>query len=370
MEIHLCCMVRDEIDILPVFLEHHLRLFDRLTIIDHRSSDGTRELLQHVAESTDEPPLEVLTYDDEAYHQSELSTFVARRAFERGADWVLVLDADELLDVPSRRALERALDTPHPVVNFSWTNIMPAHPPTETGGPLAGRRDTLRAEQEFVTLSAGTPREKGKVAIGRAHADRHPDFRLPIGNHQVVPNPFPGRPPRAGRLLHLPARSVPQAMRKIANQIRSLDELGGDYAGDKVYRDNLRLLTAGPGADPDTWAREALEAVVLWYESREVRAQHPGQRDVGTVRLPDIPPVHRVREALERVLAAPAPSAVDPRTALRSRARRQRSWPLRVLLGEENDLRVVPELRPRVLVDLLARSRDDLVTHGRPRSAH
>ena len=357
MEIHLCCMVRDEIDILPVFLEHHLRLFDRLTIIDHRSSDGTRELLRHVAESMDEPPVEVLTYDDEAYHQSELSTFVARRAFERGADWVLVLDADELLDLPSRRELERALDTPHPVVNFSWTNIMPAHPPTGTNGPFIGQHSTFRADQEFITLSAGKPREKGKVAIGRAYADRHPEFRLPIGNHQVVPNPFSGRPPRVGRLLHLPARSVPQAMRKIANQIRSLDELGGDYAGDKVYRDNLRMLTAGPGADPDTWVREALEAVVLWYEPREVRAQDPGQRDVGIVRLPDIPPVRRVREPLARVLAVPASGTEGSESALRSTARRKRLWPRRTVLGSGNELRVVRDLRPRVLLDAVRRSR-------------
>ena len=39
-------MVRNEADILPAFLSHLRVLFDRIFVIDHMSTDGSREILE------------------------------------------------------------------------------------------------------------------------------------------------------------------------------------------------------------------------------------------------------------------------------------------------------------------------------------
>ena len=91
---------------IETFVRHSAVYVDQHLIFDHDSTDGTREILfELVREGL---PLKLFTGDAVANLQQNRSNHLARRAFEsEGADWVLPLDADEILVVRDRRELER-----------------------------------------------------------------------------------------------------------------------------------------------------------------------------------------------------------------------------------------------------------------------
>ena len=88
--------VRDEVDLLPYFLEYHERLgIDRFLVVDNLSQDGTRELL------LDHPKVH-LWQTGMRYWPANAGTAwieVLFRAFARG-HWCLVVDPDELFYYP------------------------------------------------------------------------------------------------------------------------------------------------------------------------------------------------------------------------------------------------------------------------------
>lgn len=101
-------MMRNEGDIAEAFVRHHLPLLDHLLILDHASTDNTPHILQAlVAEGL---PLTVHRDDALAFQQGPRTTALAREAFRTlRADYVLPIDADEMLRAPSRAALESSL---------------------------------------------------------------------------------------------------------------------------------------------------------------------------------------------------------------------------------------------------------------------
>ena len=100
-------MVRNEADLIEAFVRHHVERVDALYLVDHRSEDGTRDILRAlVAEGL---PLSVQLDDHPAQRQAEIVTALARQAFASGADVVFPLDANEFLKLPDRAVFERWL---------------------------------------------------------------------------------------------------------------------------------------------------------------------------------------------------------------------------------------------------------------------
>jgi glycosyltransferase involved in cell wall biosynthesis len=85
-------IVRDEEDILAVNLAHHLRVVDRLLVIDNGSTDSTPRILGRFARRY--PQLQ-WTVDGGEYLQAKMLTGLAQQAYTEGADWVVSIDADE-----------------------------------------------------------------------------------------------------------------------------------------------------------------------------------------------------------------------------------------------------------------------------------
>lgn len=190
-------MVRNEADILPGFLAHASTLFDRAMVIDHRSTDGSREILQ--AARAEWPALEIFDYGVQGYFQGALSTAFARKAFEKGADWVFFLDADEFVDVSDRASLLGALPTDGTVCcSFVWRNLAPTD---------FGSYEKFDLRQEFLVGDAAS--RYGSVVLSRRILEKAPGFQLALGNHTVLPSP--GAPaleaPTVGEFLHIPIRS-------------------------------------------------------------------------------------------------------------------------------------------------------------------
>jgi hypothetical protein len=87
-------MVRDEIDIIDTQIRYHLEAgVDHVIAMDHRSSDGTNEILRRYER---DGVLRLLRQTGETYLQGPWVTEMARlAAAELGADWVINSDADE-----------------------------------------------------------------------------------------------------------------------------------------------------------------------------------------------------------------------------------------------------------------------------------
>jgi predicted O-methyltransferase YrrM len=143
MQIFGVMVVRNEADILAVNVAHHLALgIDYFLIADNGSSDGTTSLLEELGRDGRVR----WTSADGVFHQSEVTTALAREAFLRGADWIVPIDADEFWHAPRgnfREVLERssagALQVA--VVNFIQRREQET---ASTEGLLGMTRRTLR----------------------------------------------------------------------------------------------------------------------------------------------------------------------------------------------------------------------------------
>ena len=107
MRVTAISMVRNEADVIEAFVRHHAEIVDELVVVDHRSVDGTDEMLRALAEEG--LPLRVRSEDSPVQRQNVVMTGLMREAAaDGGADWVLPLDADEFLVAPQGSVRDRA----------------------------------------------------------------------------------------------------------------------------------------------------------------------------------------------------------------------------------------------------------------------
>ncbi len=94
MRVAMTLVVRDEVDLVGDWLRYHLaRGIDQVIVTDHRSVDGTSEVL---AEHARDGRVRVIREEAPDMRQAEWVTRMARlAATEHGADWVINSDADE-----------------------------------------------------------------------------------------------------------------------------------------------------------------------------------------------------------------------------------------------------------------------------------
>src|SRR5437867_8560884 len=119
-------MLRNEADIVESFVRHNLGVLDGLVAVDHGSADGTSEILAALVREG--LPLDIRRDESVAYLQSETMTAATRDAFRRhGADFVVALDADEFLKLPSRALLEQVLAGVRPGMHavMHWQTYVP-----------------------------------------------------------------------------------------------------------------------------------------------------------------------------------------------------------------------------------------------------
>lgn len=122
------CMARNNGDIIEASMEHMLALFDHVVVIDHRSTDGTKQYLQALAESYPQQ-LSLYHFLDEGFYQSELMTWTVRNLKVcRQAQWLFFLDTDEFLPFADRQAFDDALSGfgHEAVIRMPWKNLAPA----------------------------------------------------------------------------------------------------------------------------------------------------------------------------------------------------------------------------------------------------
>jgi hypothetical protein len=175
--------VRDEEDVLEENLRVHLALgVDHFLIVDHKSADGTPEILRRYAEAGF---ADTTRNDSDRFQhmESEWGTDLARRAAtEHGADWVLHADAGEFW-WPLAGDLKQAL----------------AQIPDRYGAALAPRVEYVpRPDGAGSFAERMTVRERFSRVHPKVAHRGHPEVEVPSGAHAVTVPGWQG-PPHVGR---------------------------------------------------------------------------------------------------------------------------------------------------------------------------
>jgi Glycosyl transferase family 2 len=222
MKLAVVCEIRDEQDIVCVFFAHLKALFEMIFIVDHRSADSTKKYLE-VASQSDGVSIYRLTTT--LPHQTKVAKLLCDEAFSKGADFVFFLDADEFIDIPSRAALEKLLESSAAdIPELKWTNAI---------APENVKDESILLPSSHLKVAVGQSRW-GKVVLSKQfYSSRKDQFELSRGIHYV--SGTEGKRIESetiGSLVHLPIRSHGQLARKLVqrglNYMCQTDLMGDD----------------------------------------------------------------------------------------------------------------------------------------------
>jgi hypothetical protein len=290
-------MVRNEADVIEAFVRHHVEALDELIVVDHRSSDGTAELL--AALSAEGLPLSVRQEDSLAHRQDVILTALMREAARtRGADWVIPLDADEFLvadEGDPREALAALAPDRAWAVDLRYYVPCPDDPPEDN--VLRRIRHRLAVAGTFWTRKVIVP---GALARGgRRSLSQGSHTLVDVGTGRWVPASFTDKL----ALAHYPVRSERQLAGKVlsgwpAHVARPDRPRSGAFQWKRIFGSTVSgQLTA-----------ERLQAMAIEYPVRE-----PNGSGRAELRYD---PVQTEVELRYRVPPEPAPLAVLAETAV------------------------------------------------------
>jgi hypothetical protein len=223
MKLVLTLRARDEADVVDAQIAFHLNAgVDFVVATDHRSEDGTTEILESYAR---DGHVHVIREPGEEMREGDWATRMARvAAAEFGADWVISSDADEfwwprggslkevLASVPTRYGIVQAL-------------LRQFVPRPDDGSFFAERMITRVSGSAPINDPSSLFRPNLK-AIHRGD----PDVKLSAGAHTLLESRFiPLRGWYPIELLHFPIRSFEQCDRKYANLRTALGESRNAY---------------------------------------------------------------------------------------------------------------------------------------------
>jgi hypothetical protein len=121
-------LVKNESDIIALWLSHVCELFDLVYIVDHQSTDGTREFLVDVAKS--ETKIHLYSFNHPGYFQAEITNYLAQLVVQTYPNsWLFPLDADEFLNVSGREEFLSLLDKQNleQILLLRWQNCVPLY---------------------------------------------------------------------------------------------------------------------------------------------------------------------------------------------------------------------------------------------------
>ncbi|MES1167590.1 MAG: glycosyltransferase family 2 protein, partial [Oleiharenicola lentus] len=223
-------IVKNEADIIEAFVRHTRAWVEHHLVFDHDSTDGTREIL--AALQREGLPLTLYTDGALGNLQQARSNHLTRVAAESfAADWILPLDADEILTGPGRAALEKILAASGPDQPVSQ-RLLNYYPSTEDDAAEINPVRRLRH-------CSASPSQTRKIIVPRQLA-LDAQVVAGKGSHALHRGtaPLPDRPlPEDFHLAHLALRSPQhQVLRVVLAELQKLSR-GRAHAGlDTHYR--------------------------------------------------------------------------------------------------------------------------------------
>lgn len=219
-------MVANEADLVAHTVTHLLRQgIAGILIVDHGSADGTVEVLRQVAAR--DPRVLVGRNRDPGFHQGGTTSYLAHRAWQAGADWVLPVDADEHWYAEGRTLADFFAQCPEDVVWCDSRDVF----------PLAGDGQLQLGVGHAVSIRREPSRAPAKIAF---RARRW--VWVGEGNHAIQGSGEPTRPQL--HLLHYQYRSLEHLTRKVAYGASTLDRAGMSPSIGAHWREQARMDAA------------------------------------------------------------------------------------------------------------------------------
>ena len=275
MRIAMTLVVRDEADIVGTWLDYHLaRGVDVVIVTDHRSVDGTSDILR---EHAPDGRVVLLREDGDVLRQAEWVTRMSRlAATHHGADWVIPSDADEFW-WPRGGSFSEALEAVP--TRFGVVRGLMRQFVLRVGTELFFERMTVRARP---TADLSSPYH-AQVKIAHRGVG---DAVVGVGNHDVegsglhlVREWFPFE------VLHFPIRSAQQLEDKFLRRATSPDGQHIVRALDLLARGEHETLLAEAIVDDETLATGLGEGTLV----RDVRLRDALRGLASDGRLPADP---------------------------------------------------------------------------------
>ena len=216
MKLTAAIMVKNEVDVIRDCCGHLSALFDNIIIIDHLSTDGTKQYLEELARF--QKKFHVFYFVEPGYYQSQLMTWVARNIPEcSDANWVFLLDADEVLPFKTREGFESALSDYEsvPIIKMPWKNLIPKK---YSADRIMGR---YYFEPKTTSIHHKIAYQPALLPID--------DFIIAQGNHAIYAGSIGKELPckRAFNLYHIPIRSDDQLLFKVNQGTLAYKKMGG-----------------------------------------------------------------------------------------------------------------------------------------------
>jgi glycosyltransferase involved in cell wall biosynthesis len=233
-------IVKNEADVIEVFIRHTSTWVDHHLIFDHDSTDGTREILEALRQEG--VPITLYTDNALANLQQIRSNYLSRlAALSFGADWILPLDADEILVGPDRKSLEACLRESGSEYPYSL-RLLNYYPTAEDNSsemnPIHRLRycQTVPSHTKKIMIPGPLVHTEHVTAGKGSHA-------LYRGTKLIPDNPLP----EDYCLAHLALRSPQhQVLRVVLAELQKLSQ-GKVTAGlDTHYRLGYQLLSENP----------------------------------------------------------------------------------------------------------------------------
>lgn len=197
-------MVKDECDIIELFVKINMRSLDHLYIVDHGSKDATPEILRRLAATG--YAITVTRHEGVDQKQSDVTTALMKSvALTDQYDFIIPLDADEFIHCGDRHFSDVLLAEVPPggAAQIPWATYVPIvqQPPLCAAPLFDGYRMRVKEAAQFY-----------KVVVSNGLAKK---VQLAAGNHQVLSAGVVQNVPTLTAILqHVPLRSVEQLMSK------------------------------------------------------------------------------------------------------------------------------------------------------------
>lgn len=202
MKIALVSMVKNECDIIELFVRINARLVDHVFIVDNQSSDTTALILAKLQQEG--LPITISTDPSVGHYQDRTLTRLIRQVAVRDEfDWILPLDADEFPQA-DRATLQAALEAapPRHCGLMQWATFVPIREPMPNNGNYLWTDFRQRN---------GEPRTYDKVAVPVSLARTG---KIGPGNHHFMDRFGNGR-----RMARLPIRIAHAPLRSLAQLV-------------------------------------------------------------------------------------------------------------------------------------------------------
>jgi glycosyltransferase involved in cell wall biosynthesis len=190
-------MVRDECDIIELFVRINSRVIDHFYIIDNHSVDRTKTILEKLIQ--DGFPITIYSSDDNTYNQAILINQALQNIQRTNKhDWFLFLDADEFLDNTKEDVLEALEATPkHTLPSLMWRSWVPnSLDYHKTLTPLFSNFEALAEENHKTYKVAVHKTQAPHLVLSRgAHSATFRGNQIPLTLTPIRINHFPVRSP-------------------------------------------------------------------------------------------------------------------------------------------------------------------------------